>query len=229
MKVSYIYHSCFMVETESVIVVYDYWQDHEGGSLFDYLAQAGKPVYFVVSHFHIDHFNDKIFSLSHSRYLLSYDVIKRRKLPVDAVYSELRPGHGYCDDCIKLHAFRSTDIGVCTLLTFPDNTTVFHAGDCNNWYFNNLSGHLKVTPDNMEKMYLSILRDVKNAAAHINYVMFPVDPRLGDQLLRGPSQWLDKIGTDHFFPMHFWDMHDLMKEGIEKLKIKYTNTLFYIP
>lgn len=33
--------------------------------------------------------------------------------------------------------------------------------------------------------------------------MFPVDPRLGQAYCRGPQQFVEKIRTRYFVPMHF--------------------------
>ena len=36
-------------------------------------------------------------------------------------------------------------------------------------------------------------------------VMFPVDPRLGTDFMRGAQQFIDRIKTSVFVPMHFWE------------------------
>lgn len=229
MQISYVFHSCFVVETDSVIIVYDYWMDGGDADLLHRLSLSDKSVYFVVSHFHMDHFNAVIFNVSNAVFLLSYDVVKRNVIPDGITYHVLRPGHVFKDHCLEVHAFRSTDIGVCTLLLLPHDDSVFHAGDCNNWYFNEGQSLLKVTPEYMDKLFLSVLRDIRKVVSGVGHVMFPIDPRLGPEFLRGVVQWLDTIQTECLYPMHFWDKKQMMLQGLEILKEKYPDTFFYVP
>lgn len=238
--VTYIHHSAFLVETPQAIVIFDYWQDPRQ-VLARRLEGDAKPTYFVVSHFHADHYNPAIFDLptlflSHGwappQYLLAYDAAKRRKaalaasqstpqeaasqstpqtvaqsaVPVPS-YEVLRPADTYECPQFTLTAFRSTDTGVSFLLTTAEGERLFHAGDCNNWYFppQEAGGHLKVTPAAMEGLFLAVVRDVAKAAPQgLAHLMFPVDPRLGAETLRGATQWLQRIPTAHFYPMHTW-------------------------
>ena len=57
MNVSYLHHSCFLVESERFYYLFDY----ESGSL---PAMDGtKPIFVFASHRHEDHYNPAIFSL----------------------------------------------------------------------------------------------------------------------------------------------------------------------
>lgn len=228
MQISYVFHSCFVVETERVLIVYDYWKDGSDGDLLRRLSTTDKSIYFIVSHFHLDHFNEVIFNVQNALFLLSYDVVRRKKIPEHIPYHILRPGHVYKDQRLEVHSFRSTDIGVCTLLRMSEFGSFFHAGDCNNWYFEKDFNLLKITPDNMEKLFLSILGDVRNVSSSVDHVMFPLDPRLGGEMLRGVVQWLDTIKTRNLYPMHYWDNKNIVMEELEKLKSKYPETTFCV-
>ena len=35
--------------------------------------------------------------------------------------------------------------------------------------------------------------------------MFPIDPRLGTEYMRGGKQFIEAIQTSTFIPMHFWN------------------------
>ena len=41
------------------------------------------------------------------------------------------------------------------------------------------------------------------AYPHFDAAMFPIDPRLGKDYMRGAQQFIDAIEVDHFIPMHF--------------------------
>lgn len=208
MNIIYIYHSCYVVESEQVILVFDYWQDPQQ-KLHNILSKTTKQVYFFVSHFHEDHYNAEILSWQipngpKPKIVISYDTKKRRRVDPEQVSAVLHPKDQFVDDFIKVEAFRSTDVGISTLVEFIDGTTIFHAGDLNNWYFPEGNERLKVSVNEMEGLYMSILRDIRQKYSHIDYVMFPIDPRLGEYTHRGASQWLVQIDTSHFYPMHTW-------------------------
>ena len=88
MHLHYIYHSCFLLSEEDFLIVYDYWRDPDG-LLPKFLEEAEreqKAVYFIVSHFHEDHFNPEIVEWCKARasedwhLLPSYDTVKRRRI-----------------------------------------------------------------------------------------------------------------------------------------------------
>ena len=43
------------------------------------------------------------------------------------------------------------------------------------------------------------------ATDKLDATMFPVDPRIGTDFMRGAQQFVDHIKTNIFVPMHFWD------------------------
>lgn len=212
-----IFHSGFAVEDDHSIIVFDYWKDPQG--LLEALLPTQKQLYFVVSHSHPDHFNPVIFRHTGARFLLAYDVAKKyKKDPTFPCTAILRPGFHYHDENITLSCFRSTDIGVSTALVMPDGTQCFHAGDLNNWYFPDNTQSLKITAEEMDKLFLSIVRDIAKKYSHFDHLMFPIDPRLGAESLRGIQQWLEKISCSHLYPMHCW--------GEEKAMLEILNNKF---
>ena len=58
MKITYIHHSAFLVETESAYLLFDYFQ----GKLPEFSEE--KPLYVFASHRHPDHFSTNHESLS---------------------------------------------------------------------------------------------------------------------------------------------------------------------
>ena len=218
MPLHYIYHSCFVYSDPDLLIVYDYWRDPDG-RLPKFLEEAErdeKAVYFITSHFHEDHFNPDIVRWCEERkeegwhLLPSYDTVRRRRIDKTLPLAILRFGETVTTPHFTLQAYHSTDVGVSTVVTLHDGTTLFHAGDCNNWYFTEsdnddegMSSHVKVTQEQMEKLFLSILRDIRADHPSLDHAMFPVDPRLGQEMLRGPLQFLKAIRVRHFHPMHY--------------------------
>lgn len=204
MTITHIYHSCFAVEDEHTLVVFDYWKDPDG-VLHHMIEDCQKEIFFFVSHFHEDHYNPEILTLPGKK-IISYDTKKRRRVADDQVAAVMRPDEQFSDPLLTATAFKSTDVGLCYLVRMANGELVFHAGDYNNWYFDRGDEHLKVSAKEMEGLFMATLRKIKAVAPTIDHAMFPVDPRLENQTLRGPRQWLQAIATRHFYPMHTWDM-----------------------
>ena len=235
MTVRYIYHSCFVLENDEVIVVFDYWKDPLG-YLHNILEKTEKTVYVFVSHFHEDHYNPEILKwgrgdkriTTRPRLMLSYDTVRKRRVQRSVVRDIMNPEKFYEDEFIRANYYRSTDIGVAVALTFSNGETAFHAGDLNNWYFED-GENLKVSLDEMEGMYMAIVRMVRADISHFNHVMLPIDPRLESNMLRSSMQWLNKIYTDNFYPMHFWGHYGLVTDSLREMQNLFTGTTFWCP
>lgn len=203
-KLTYIFHSCFMLETEQCVLIFDYWKDSPEGDVKKMLEHTGKRVYFMASHFHEDHFNPEIIAMNvpngDKRIILSRDIIRRHRAKETDADVVMRKGDVYNDEYIKIKAFGSTDAGVSFMLE-TDGKKIFHAGDLNNWHWEDES-----TPQEVKKMegdFKAVLRDIKAEYPAIDLAMFPVDPRLGTDFARGARQWLQTIKTTYLAPMHF--------------------------
>lgn len=239
MNITYIYHSCYVVENDHVMVVYDYWKDTPDGLLHQMLDSCEKQVYFIVSHFHEDHYNPEILdwyeanpsSVEHPRprLLLSYDTVKRRRVDKKLPTCIMRFDEYYEDEYLKVTFYHSTDVGVSTLTELHDGTTVYHAGDNNNWFFLEGDDHVKVSNEEMEGIFLSVAREVRKNHPVVDHVFFPVDPRLESQMLRGPQQWLFNVESRHFYPMHFWDDIESVEKGFAILQDMFPRTEFHLP
>lgn len=203
-KLTYIFHSCFMLETKQCVLIFDYWKDSPEGDVKKMLEHTGKRVYFMASHFHEDHFNPEIIAMNvqngDKRIILSRDIIRRHRAKETDADVIMRKGDVYNDEYIKIKAFGSTDAGVSFMLE-TDGKKIFHAGDLNNWHWEDES-----TPQEVKKMegdFKAVLRDIKAEYPTVNLAMFPVDPRLGTDFARGARQWLQTIKTTYLAPMHF--------------------------
>ena len=94
MQLHYIYHSCFALEETDFLIVYDYWKDRNGllGALLE--RYRDKDVYFIISHFHDDHYNPDIpaWCAQNGRWhiLPSYDTVRRRRIDKELPLAVLR-------------------------------------------------------------------------------------------------------------------------------------------
>ena len=155
------------------------------------------------SHFHPDHFNRDILSWKEQRpdirYIFSKDILKHRRATAeDAVY--INKGDVYEDENIRIEAFGSTDVGISFLIDLQ-GMRLFHAGDLNNWHWSEES-----TPQEIRKAEGDFLAEIKNLqqkAPRVDIAMFPVDSRIGKDYMRGAEQFVERIKTAIFAPMHF--------------------------
>ena len=134
MTITYIYHSCYLIEFKEFSLLFDFYKDvpREDGKnwITDYLLKKEEDLYVFCSHSHSDHFNPEIFSWrkrkKNLRYIFSDELLESKLvLPEDANF--LRKEESYRDHRIKVKAFGSTDVGGSFLISYDDKL-YFHAG-----------------------------------------------------------------------------------------------------
>lgn len=222
MKLVYIYHSGFSIECNDFSILIDYYKDTEDTYVKNHRF-PGK-FYILSSHSHQDHFNPEILLWKRKRpdiqYLLSYDIKEKCPfIPEDTVF--LEKGEIYKDNLLEVKAYGSTDIGISFLIK-ADGKTIFHAGDLNNWHWNEESTLKEI--EAAQKSYLSELQKIASENPSIDVVLFPIDSRLGKDYMLGAEQFLSKIKVGLFAPMHFWGQYaDANKFGsfCEKKGVKF--------
>lgn len=212
MTITYIYHSCYLIEFEEFSVLFDYYKDtpRENGERWinDYLLNKVEDLYVLCTHSHDDHFNPEILSWKQRKdnihYIFSKELLESGKTVAgDAIYLEKE--EEYRDRHIFIKAFGSTDIGGSFLLEY-NNRHFFHAGDLNNWHWNEeVSAEEALSYENNYLCELELLAEYTN---RLYLAMFPVDPRLGKDFMRGAEQFVSRIKTNFFLPMHFDENYD---------------------
>ena len=226
MKLSYIFHSGFVLETEQSILVFDYWMDPSG--VMDGVLRSEKPMYVFSSHFHEDHFTKEIFEWKKQKlnitYILSKDIYKHRRACKEDADVWLAKGGTWSDGTISVWALGSTDSGVSWIIEIESHR-IFHAGDLNNWYarflpeavpgetiyseefFAERSGKAErdedIDPIAHEKQYLGELKDIRKITDSFDVVMFPIDGRIGNGYTLGGRQFIERFKVGLFVPMHF--------------------------
>lgn len=206
MKLTYIYHSCYLIEGDNVVFIFDYYKDTDGknnGLVHQEIRNSIKPIYVFSSHAHPDHFNPGILNWKNInpdiRFLFSRDIEAWMKTEVEGI-SYLDKSEEYNDRLLYVKAYGSTDIGISFYIE-TEGKRIFHAGDLNNWHWNeeSTSEESKECENNFLKEMDFLMKDVKS----VDLAMFPVDPRLGKDYMRGAEQFIDRIETGCFAPMHF--------------------------
>lgn len=206
MELIYLYHSGFALAGGNFTLVFDYFEDSESadcGILHNELLQRPGRFYVLASHFHADHFSREVLRWRELRpdivYLFSKDILRhRRARKEEALF--LKKGDTYADECLAVRAFGSTDVGV-SFLVEVEGKKIFHAGDLNNWHWMDESSEAEWR--GYEKNFLHELGDIRSYTPDLDVAMFPVDPRLGREYMRGARQFVEQIKTAVFVPMHF--------------------------
>lgn len=208
MELIYLHHSGFVILMNNSTIVIDYFEDsfsEKNGILHNDILKRNGKMYVLSSHFHADHFNKEIFEWGKNKnditYILSNDIRRKRHIPRDSA-SWLKKGEEFNDNNINIKAFGSTDVGISFLIE-TEGKTIFHAGDLNNWHWMDESPEDEWKRD--EKKFLDEINVISNDYKNIDLVLFPIDPRLGREYMRGGKQFIDLIKPTVFIPMHFWN------------------------
>lgn len=214
MDLIYIYHSGFAIETPECILIIDYYEDSidkDRGVVHERLLREKKRMYVLSTHSHHDHYNPDILQWRDLKkditYIFSKDIEPLiSKVPENVTFID-KDGI-FTDELLTVKAFGSTDLGVSFKIELGGKV-IFHAGDLNNWHWNEES-----TVDEIkeaESFYERELNHVAKFTKYIDLAMFPVDPRLGKDYMLGAEQFIDKIPTKLFVPMHFGLSYDRAK------------------
>ncbi len=195
MKITYLYHSGFLVELAQCDLIFDYYQ-----GVLPALS-PGRPMLIFASHAHHDHYEPAIFSLTKTQKvtaILSRD-IPPKKRPMELPVLEVRANREYALPYgIKLTCLHSTDCGVAFLLETPEGT-IYHAGDLNDWVW---PGESEAFNRQMRGSYRHEIDLLKGKAIRAAFV--PLDPRQGEFYGSGLAYFLKKVQAEAVFPMHYW-------------------------
>ena len=215
MKITYIYHSCFVVELENDILIFDYYK----GKLPQF--DTSKRIFVFSSHKHYDHFSKEIFQIFDSykevSYILSDDIkINEEYMVTQDVTKEnydkivyispnktltIAPG-------VSITTLTSTDEGVAFYLDINGNI-IYHAGDLNWWTW------IGETMEEYTDMTNRFKNEIKKLEGkNIDVAFLPLDPRQEDRFCWGFDYFMKHTNTKYAFPMHFWEDPSV----IDKLK-----------
>lgn len=207
MVITCIGHSGFAIETEGATLIFDYFHDEQ--HVLPAILQRAKRIYVFVTHGHQDHLNRDVILEWHKQYPVAQYIMAngcRHKIrhamksnPIPATF--IHHDEDYTCPEMKVHAFDSTDAGVCFLVNIDDKT-IFHAGDFNCWHWKDSS-----TTQEVKKAvgdFRAILRTIAAHTQVIDVAMFPVDPAMGTDFGMGAREFVHAIDVRLFIPMHMW-------------------------
>ena len=208
MKIIYVYHSGFIIESGKFAIIIDYYKDSEDEIVRRTLETFPGKIYVLATHWHPDHFNrvTKRWKEIHPdiQYILSKDILNRKFVTHD-IGNFMNKGEEWHDENISVKTFGSTDIGVSFLIE-AEGKKIFHAGDLNNWHWDEESTPKEIRT--AERLFLKEIKLLHDETQSLDVAMFPVDIRLGKNYMRGAEQFVDIIRTGIFIPMHFGEKYD---------------------
>lgn len=239
LKIHYIYHSCFAVETPNYFLVFDYYKEPDNNqqanssqnfTLKD-LIKNKKNVLVFSSHSHHDHFNPVILDWEkhnqNIKYILSSDITldswkanyfkisQDEELFVKTKLEDVQniPASTEMNnelETVYIKAYGSTDIGI-SFFVKVDGINIFHAGDLNWWHWKEDSDEERKAAEENFKAEIDKIK-----GQPIDIAFFPVDPRLDEFYGIGAEYFIKEIAPKTLIPMHFGDNSYITREFAEK-------------
>ena len=206
MDITYIHHSCFLVETPHFYYLFDY----EKGELPP--MEVSKPIFVLSSHSHGDHYNPEIFphlvrlGMQHIQAVLSDDI----PVPAGLDALQVSPGGKYpLGPSQTLFTFRSTDQGVAFLIE-DHGQLIYHAGDLNDWVWDEETAtyNAEMTA-NYRKEIMLLAQLLQGRKIDVAFVV--LDPRQEKNYDRGLCYFLENIPAKQVYPMHYWEKPGIME------------------
>ena len=209
MRIRYIYHSGFLVETAQSYYLFDYYK----GALP--ALNAEKPLVVFCSHNHADHYNPAVFPLLLAngmrdvRAVLAKDILKKR-YPKDIEVLRARANESYAlANGARVETLHSTDCGVAYLLTTPEGV-LFHAGDLNDWTW---EGESESDNRAMRGAFRHEIDKLKGRP--IDAAFFPLDPRQQAHYADGLLYFLSTADVKTVYPMHMWEQPETVERFLQ--------------
>ncbi len=205
--VTYIEHSCFLVETAECYLLFDYYC----GEVPLPALNPAKPLLLFNSHAHHDHFSKEIFSLRdrypRALFVLSADIpvptavqpFTCPMLPHEHRFLQLAGGRG----TVSIDTLRSNDEGVAFIIRIGE-LCIYHAGDLNNWWWDG-----DVEDQKLADIYHEELEHIRGR--HFTAAFIPLDPRLKGWW-KGIEDFMHYADADAIFPMHNFGEKGLPKK-----------------
>lgn len=218
MKIFYIYHSGFAVETENYKLVFDYYMEprkNSGEFKIENFITDDKQVLVFSSHSHGDHYKKEILKWREKnpkvKYILSDDIEE----DIEAYF--VKEGDNLVIDGVEIKVFGSTDLGV-SYFVKCDGKSFFHSGDLNWWFWSD------DTPEEeryMRELYQDKMNLIEKSLKEekVEYLFYPVDPRLEEYAFLGVEYFLERVKVMNVIPMHMWDNYSIAKELEKKINI----------
>ncbi|MFW6072156.1 MAG: MBL fold metallo-hydrolase [Thermoplasmatota archaeon] len=228
MKITYITHSCFIIESKNVVLLFDY---PSGSFINEEIREIvveiikDSELYTFISHSHSDHYNTEIFEFDRYAekiiYILADEIPLSSELGSENIHI-LGPDEKLDLDDLQIITFKSNDEGVAFLIE-AFGTKIYFGGDLAKWDWPEWTEEKRRSKVNLFKDVLDELKDLDIDIAFSN-----MDERL--ESWAGPVDFIETVRPDHFIPIHTFGneewIDDLLKVDLPgDVKIfKYENT-----
>lgn len=205
-KVTYLDNAGFIVKTDDVYYVFDYYRDPTKHLVKELENNPELPVIFLASGPHTSHYNDKIFNLAqnHKRaYVCANQVISRIGDTEESV-ATLTAGDKIEDVLgtgTTIEAFASTESGVSFVVTTKSGKVIMHGGDLAPSHIDELPK--KENPEAMATKFETIVNRIATVYPHIDLAFLAVDPEVGPDYAFGARYLVENIQVANFVPMHY--------------------------
>lgn len=232
MIITFVHHSCFVVETDEKILVFDYFRNENvrdynfTGVLPEF--DENKQIYIFASHFHQDHFDLEVLRWAdkypYIHYILSKDIrlgnnyLERNGIPLSVKdkITFVKPRAKYEIGDMEIRTLNSTDSGVAYLVK-ADGKCIYHAGDLNPWKWDGVG---ELINGKEEKAYKQQIKKLANEDIDVAFVV--VDSRQQQFATDGLDYFMKHVDAKAVFPMHMWQDY----RPVERYKAKATNAAF---
>ena len=214
MRVMYVYHSCFLAETEKSYYLFDYFQ----GKLPP--LKSEKPIVVLASHSHHDHYNPAVFSMLQKMGMQQILPVLSSDIPPETRPAELpcrvvSPGERcHLPQGQVLTAYRSTDLGAAFLIQDGDDW-FYHAGDLNDWVW---EGEPEEDNRRMTQAYRQkidrLAKDLQGKTLSAAFVV--LDPRQEEHYHRGLLYFLQHVPCENVYPMHNWEHPEIISRFLSE-------------
>lgn len=199
MRVTYLDHSGFLLETAQSAFLFD-WVRGEIPPV-----PPEKTLFVLVSHSHADHYSAEVFTrFAHRR---GTEFIVSPEVPTPRIFASvttLAPHESATFGGVSIETLGSTDEGVSFLIE-TGQTRIFHMGDLNWWDWGEQD-----TPEEAAQMEREYRAELAHLAGRpIDLAFVPVDPRLGDGFYKGLDALMRTAEVKTAIPMHCWGETDL--------------------
>lgn len=205
-KVTYLDNAGFIVKTDRVFYVFDYFRDPAHRLVKELENNPELPVIFFASSPHTSHYNEDIYNLAqnHKRaYICSDKIISRigdtaentaTMTPGDRIENVL--GTGTC-----IEAFGSTESGVSFVVKTDDRKVIFHGGDLAPMHLDEKG--VKENAQAMKSKFETVVGRIAASYPVIDLAFLAVDPLTGDNYASGAKYFVEHLDVKNFVPMHY--------------------------